>query len=154
LKNPFRSGSLKWKGLSIGTTLIALSAVVLAWNVTWNAPISLIVDSIDLKVYWEQNCTTPVTTIDFGKIYQTSQEYNAWMFIKNEGLGTVAIRWNSTLHFVTDKIGDWWLRMDNSGINGTTIAHNQVLQVRYRIYVYQNVVPGSYSWTLYLGAEQ
>lgn len=155
LENPF-SGSRKWKGLSFTATLIALSAVVFAWNVTWNAPVSLFVDSVDLKVYWEQNCTTPVTTIDFGNIEHVGQSYNIFMYIKNEGLGTVIVRWNSTLNLVTDKMTDSWVLWQGyqPPVNGSYISHNSVVWVCYSVHLDQQVDPGSYSWTLYLGAEQ
>jgi hypothetical protein len=154
LKNPFNDGSKKWKGLSLATTLIALSAVVLAWNITWNAPVSLVVDTVDLKVYWEPNCTTPVTTIDFGNVERAGTQYFIYMYIRNEGLGSVAMRWNSTLHLVTDKILDYWTFSYGGNINGSSITHGQVVSVRYYVSVDQHVDPGSYSWTLYLGAEQ
>lgn len=155
LRNPFSDGSRKWKGLSFAATLVALSAVVLAWNVTWNAPVSLVVDSVDLKVYWELNCTTPVTTIDFGNIGVAGSIYYRYMYIKNEGLGTVTVRWNSTLKNVTDKIVDYWVTQPYGYlVNGSAISHGQVVFVCYKVAVNQHVDPGSYSWTLYLGAEQ
>jgi len=156
LENPF-SGSRKWKGLSFAATLIALSAVVLAWNVTWNAPISLVIESIDLKVYLEQNCTTPVTTIDFGNIETVGTWYTKYLYIRNEGVGPVRIRWNSTRASVTDLISDHWqYYVQYSGyfdISGYTLSANAVFATQYRMNVSHLVDPGSYSWTLYLGAE-
>jgi hypothetical protein len=156
LKNPFKGGSLKWKGLALGTTLMALFAVVFAFNVTWNAPVSLVVDNVNIKVYWDQNCTSPVTMIDFGKIEQTGAAYYAYMYIRNEGLGTVTLRWNSTLHFITDKIYDGWYTSGyySLPVNGTQISHSAIIQTYYYVVPVQGVNPGSYSWTLYLGAEQ
>jgi len=157
LQNPFSGSSKKWKGLTFATSLLALSAVVLAWNVTWNAPVSLVVESIDLKVYLEQNCTTPATTIDFGNIETDGTNYYKYMWVRNEGLGPVTLHWNSTLASETDQISDYWEY--NSGIgyipmDSHTIGADVVLQTRYRVYVNPTVDPGSYSWTLYLGAEQ
>jgi len=142
--------------MTFAATLIALTAVVLAWNVTWNVPVSLFVDTIDLKVYWEQNCTTPVTTIDFGNIEYDGNSYSAYLYIKNEGLGAVTIHWNSTRSLVTSEITDFWEwnEMYWYNLDGHTIGHDAVLKTRYRIAVSANVTPGSYSWTLYLGAEQ
>lgn len=121
--------------------------------ITWNAPVSLVVDTIDLKVYWESNCTTPVTTIDFGNIEQDGAHYDVYMYIKNEGLGPVTIHWNSTLSLVTDQIGEEWFDASYY-LEGRIIGHDQVLYTHYRIFVSPNVDPGSYSWTLYLSAEQ
>lgn len=156
LKNLFSGSSRAWKGLTLATSLIALSAVVAALSlITWTAPVSLVVDSVDLKVYWDQNCTDPVTSIDFGNIEQDGTHYYAYMYVKNEGLGYVTAYWNSTRPSVTDGIQDFWERYPyNTPLNGTALSHGQVFQTRYRIYVGPNVDPGSYSWTLYLRAEQ
>lgn len=142
-----------------GTVLLSVLGVLVigvwAFNVTWNAPVSLVVDSVDLKVYAEADCTTPINSIDFG-LAQVITTYTVNLYVRNEGLGPVVVRWNSTLSQVTNRITDNWQFFTGSWfpLNGTTISHDQVLQTRYQIVLQQAVVPGSYSWTLYLGATQ
>lgn len=160
LKNLFSGSSRTWKGLTLASSLIALSSIVVAFTlITWSAPVSLVVTSIDLKVYWEANCTTPVTTIDYGNIETDGTYYYKVMYIKNEGLGPVLLCWNSTLGFVTDQLTDTWQCESGYGgwgdLNGSlSLGSGSVRETRYRVWVPGNVDPGSYSWTLYLGAEQ
>lgn len=148
------------KFLVLSLTLFALSIVFFAYafTVTWNAPTTVTVyaASLDLKVYWDSACTNATTSINFGNV-QKSTSKAMYMYIRNEGNGTVNACWNSTCQQVSSGITELWQYYVSGygwyALNGTSIAVGTVLQTYYQISVGSNCTSGQYSWTLNLGAQ-
>jgi hypothetical protein len=109
-----------------------------------------------LGLYWNQECTIPATSIDFGSMiqphYETVLRSNP-IYLKNEGDVPILIWWNSTLGSVTSEIPeDWdlelfWDRTQlGSGIR--ELSAGQVLATWYMIKIPPYVTIGTYNWTL------
>jgi hypothetical protein len=147
------------KVLLASLTLLGISTVFLAYSftVTWNAQATVNVysPSLDLKVYWDSECTNPVTSIDFGNV-QKSTSKQVYMYIRNEGNGTVNVYWNSTCAEVSAYISEQWKCLPYStyiDLNGTSINMGVVYQTYYKITVGSSCPSGQYGWTLSLGAQ-
>jgi len=101
-------------------------------------------------VYWDYECTKPVTVIDFGEIPQP----RTWIwlyktiYIRNEQADKrIWIYWNSTLRDVTTEISESWVS------NGTIIEPNSVYWSSYSLSIPPNTTIGTYNWTLTIWAE-
>lgn len=107
--------------------------------------------SAQFGVYWDYDCTNPVTDIDFGEIPQP----NGWLYlntptiyIRNEQAGEkIWVYWNSTLRDVTTEIYDYWI------YNGTTIEPDNIIYTSYSVSIPPNTPIGTYQWTLGIWAE-
>lgn len=101
-------------------------------------------------VYWDYECTQPVTAIDFGEIPQprTWLYLSKEMYIRNEQPSKrIWVYWNSTLRDVTTQITESWI------YNGTIIEPDNVYYAYYSISIQANVTIGTYQWTLGIWAE-
>lgn len=125
--------------------IIATSIVYGSFITVWTAPVNIIIHSPLIKVYWDLQCTNPVTAINFQ--LQQGSLHTVHLYIKNEGQGTIKLWWSSTLNLLTDKITEYWF------INGSTISGGGVLITQYKLAVKVDCPLGSYSWTLNLGAQ-
>jgi len=101
-------------------------------------------------VYWNYECTNPVTSIDFGEVPQPRN----WMYlsktfyIRNEQVGhRIWVYWNSTLRDVTTEISESWIS------NGTIIESGSVYYAYYSLSLPPNATLGTYNWTLTIWAE-
>jgi hypothetical protein len=101
-------------------------------------------------IYWNYECTNPVTTIDFGEMPQPRNwiYWSKTMYIKNEQPGKrIWIYWNSTLRYMTTQISESWIS------NGTIIEANSTYYAYYSISIQPNITIGTYQWTLGVWAE-
>jgi hypothetical protein len=154
--------SSSWKGkkiLIVSATLLALSTIFLAYSftTTWSASTSIIVysPSLDLKAYWDYNCTDPVTSIDFG-IVQKGKSKTVTMYIRNEGNGTVWVYWNSTSAPPTGWISEQWVYTSGGPwyqLNGSSMGAGHVWESRYTVIVRSACPSGQYNWILALAAD-
>lgn len=133
--------------------IVVASLIVYGTLLSWSSSVTVAVSSPSIGVYWDADCTSPVTTINLGTLQQGTQDWRVILYIKNNVQGSVKLWWNSTRVLISDKIIDRWdyayhpLR----DINHTTIQPGQVLATYYRIWVRTDCPLGSYSWTLNLG---
>lgn len=102
-------------------------------------------------IYWDYDCTDPVTHIDFGSVPQLE---NSWqylderIYIRNEQPDReIWIYWSSTLHDITDEIEDSWF------YNATHLNPDNIVWSEYRIRIPPDTAIGNYNWTLNLWAE-
>jgi archaellum component FlaG (FlaF/FlaG flagellin family) len=136
--------------------LLLLAVVVATFIVygsllSWSSSVTVNVSSPSIGVYWDANCTNPVTTINLGNLQQGTQDWRVTLYVKNNAQGSVKLWWNSTRALISDKIIDMWVNLGLFDLNGITIGPGQVLTTYYRIWVRTDCPPGSYSWTLNLG---
>jgi archaellum component FlaG (FlaF/FlaG flagellin family) len=136
--------------------LLLLAVVVATFIVygsllSWSSSVTVNVSSPSIGVYWDADCTNPVTTINLGNLQQGTQDWRVTLYVKNNAQGTVKLWWNSTRALISDKIIDMWVTLYFVDLNGITIGPGQVLTTYYRIWVRTDCPPGSYSWTLNLG---
>ena len=107
--------------------------------------------SAQFGVYWDYECTDPVTTIDFGEIPQPRGYLylnTPTIYIRNEQPDeTIWVYWNSTLGDVTTEIYDYWIS------NGTRIEPDDIYYTSYNVNIQANAAIGTYSWTLGIWAE-
>jgi hypothetical protein len=119
--------------------------------------------NVAIGLYWDSECTQPVTSIDYGKMPHPNQETIIWkdIYIRNEGDVWVDIRWNSTLASVTSEITEWWWRgyvywlpsWGTYSLNGTRIEPGQTIFTRYGIKIPAYATPGTYNWTIVVWGE-
>jgi len=96
-------------------------------------------------VYWDYECTNPVTEIDFGEIPKPSGYVSVYkmIYIRNEQPNErIWVYWNSTLRDITMQMTDSWF------MNGTVIEPNNIYWSSYYINIQANAAVGTYQWTL------
>lgn len=111
--------------------------------------------TVGLGIYWDLECTQPVTPFDFGEIIQPDWEMKLWkrVYIKNEGEVYLDIYWNSTLPAVSTEIAEWWcVRPDPDWgldpLNGSRFGVGALYVTNYIIKVPVDSAIGIYNWTL------
>jgi hypothetical protein len=118
--------------------------------------------TLGLGIYWDQNCTQPVTTIDFGNLTYTNYQQTIWsqpIYIRNEGNVPLTLDWNSTLPSVDPQIGEWlgyaWTLGPPPtppiwGLNAVygSILSNGTWPIYYGINVPAYPTAGTYNWTI------
>jgi hypothetical protein len=118
--------------------------------------------NVTIGLYWDSECTQPVTSIDYGKMPHPNQETIIWkiIYIKNEGDVWVDIRWNSTLASVSSEITEWWYycpwfspTWGFCPLNGTRIQPGQIIRTAYGIKIPAYATPGTYNWTIVVWGE-
>jgi hypothetical protein len=122
--------------------LLLLAVVVATFIVygsllSWSSSVTVNVSSPSIGVYWDANCTNPVTTINLGNLQQGTQNWWVTLYVKNNAQGSVILWWNSTRALISDKIIDYWARdvYAYSDLNGTMIRPGEALTTYYRISV-------------------
>jgi len=83
----FRQKS-KLVSVSLVICLVAIELILLL-NATTIQRVGA-VEAIGVGVYWDSNCTNPVSSIDWGTLTPGSAE-NVMVYVRNEGNGTVAL---------------------------------------------------------------
>jgi len=143
---------------SVVIALILVVAIIIpiySAYVTQEIPVGINVVSAVVKVYWDYECTQPVTHIDYGEVTQGLQIIMTNLYIKNEGTGTVWVYWTSTLSQTTDKITDsWWDGTAEKPLNGSGFVDYppyNVHSTRYEIHLSEDLPLGLYNWTLTIG---
>jgi hypothetical protein len=123
--------------------------------------------TMKLGLYSDDECTQPITTVDYGNMTHPAQETIIWthIVIRNEGSVWNDIYWNSTLASVNTQITEWWgwaiyLGGGNWGpnwgsapINGTTIQPGQLVSAFYGIKIPAYAAVGTFNWTLTIWGE-
>jgi len=134
--------------------LVALAASVVAYVYSQTQAYSKKIPTVlvlryplgaQFGVYWDYECTNPVTDIDFGELPKPSiwLSMSKTIYIRNEQPSErIWVYWNSTLRDVTMQITDSWF------MNGTVIEPNNVYWSSYYISIQANVAVGTYQWTL------
>jgi len=122
---------------------------------SWSSSVTVNVSSPSIGVYWDADCTNPVTTINLGNLQQGTQDWRVKLYVKNSAQGAVKLWWNSTLKLISDKIVDKWSYFRNyywyDNLNLTMIQPGEIIETYYRVWVKTDCPSGSYSWTLNLG---
>jgi hypothetical protein len=106
-------------------TLSVVAQVVLPWMRDRTISNVGSVKAIGVGVYWDQNCTSAVSAIDWG-ILEPGSTKNVTLYIKNEGNTAISLsmttsNWNPSNAF--DYISLNW------NYNGRVIKMSQVLQI-------------------------
>jgi len=119
--------------------------------------------TMQLGFYWDETCTQPVSTFDFGNMTYPNQDTQLYktIYIRNEGSVWNDIYWNSTLGSVTTQIGECWTRSNDwwgswiwaNNVNGTRIQPNEVLRTGYGVGIPPYATIGTYNWTLTIWGE-
>jgi len=119
--------------------------------------------TMQIGVYWDENCTQPVTSIDFGQMIHPNEAITLWkaIYIRNEGDVWNAICFNSTLPFhypvATEIADDWtygsWQWGSGPNINGTNIEASTVSLTYYKVHIPAYATSGAYNWTLTVWGE-
>jgi hypothetical protein len=71
-------------------TLSAVAQVTSSWNRNKTISNTGSVKAIGVGVYWDQNCTNPVSAIDWG-ILEPGSTKNVTIYIRNEGNSAVSL---------------------------------------------------------------
>lgn len=157
----------------LGITVVLLSAMtmsVIAYEYFWKTEPTVITSGIVLNtyptptmgigVYWDAECTQPVTVIDFGEMIHPQSQIRLVadpIYIRNEGDVWQVLRWNSTLSSITTEISEHWSSSPNwgqgAGVFAYTLQPGQVLPTYYKIQIHAYTTVGTYNWTLNLWAE-
>jgi len=139
--------------------LIAVAVPVFAYvysltlDYTKQIPVGVVVRypiPAQFGVYWNYECTMPVTFIDFGEIPQprTWMSLYKTIYIRNEQPDKrIWIYWNSTLRDATTQISESWIS------NGTMIEPGSYYWSSYYLSIPTNVDLGTYNWTITIWAE-
>jgi hypothetical protein len=154
-----------------GTPLLLLSTMamtVIAYEYFWRTDPVTITSGVVLKtyptptmgigVYWDAECTQPVTAFDFGEMIHPDSPVTLWktIYIRNEGDVWHVIYWNSTLSSVTTEITEYWsygpYRRYRS-LHEARIEPRQVFTTYYEITISAYATVGTYNWTLNVWAE-
>lgn len=101
-------------------------------------------------IYWDYECTKPVTVIDFGEIPQPRMwmYLSKYIYIRNEQADKrIWVYWNSTLRDVTTEITESWIS------NGTMIDASQIYYSYYSLSIPPKATLGTYNWTLTIWAD-
>ncbi len=161
-------GKLKILGLAIVLLLSGAIIPTLAYMYFWQTDPIVITNGVVLNqyptptmsigVYWDVECTQPVTIIDFGEMVHPRSREDIWktMYIRNEGDVWHVIRWNSTLSSITTELTDYWewyqpYRWYN--LDGTELAPGTVLETQYKLRIPGYASIGTYNWTLNVWGE-
>lgn len=108
--------------------------------------------TLGLGIYWDLNCTQPVTTIDFGNLTYTNYVQTPWsqpIYIRNEGNVPLTLDYNSTLHNVSTQISESWDWIKTfQNIHGYVLGNGTTLETWYGIGVPAYPTAGTYNWTL------
>jgi hypothetical protein len=113
--------------------------------------------TLGLGIYWDQNCTQPITRIDFGNLTYTNYQQELWshvFYLRNEGNVPLTLNWNSTLQNVSTQIGEWctWWGpppvWGSAYLNNKVVDNGTVLTAWYGIRVPSYPTAGTYNWTL------
>ncbi|MEM3602371.1 MAG: hypothetical protein QXN87_06845 [Candidatus Bathyarchaeia archaeon] len=116
----------------------------------WSVNVSVNVASPDIGVYWDQSCTNPVSTIDFGS-YNKGDTASKTLYIKNKGSTTITLLYTSTLSSVSGgKIVDEWTYSGGS-VNGVSLAPGQVISSTYTIEISSTCPAQTFNWVISLG---
>ena len=121
--------------------------------------VTLASPTLGLGLYWDQECTSPATVIDFGQIIQPNEEkiLGTYIYIRNEGDVRIRIYWNSTLRNETTEIDECWNYGSQywcqDAINRTYLDPGQVRSTFYRIKIPEYTTIGTYNWTLTVWGE-
>ncbi len=139
-------------GLSSGLTYILASPSASPFTATVT-----VTSASNIKVYWDSECTNPVTSIDFGNLVQGGKAV-ATLYLKNEGENIIYMMWNSDISAQTDgNITDRWDHRlqysENISLDFGTGMHNyllpgEVLAKYYKISVTSECPTGTYGWSV------
>ncbi len=161
-------GKVKILGLAIILLLSGAIIPTLAYMYFWQTDPIVITSGVVLNqyptptmgigVYWDAECTQPVTVIDFGEMVHPKNAVwlSAFIYIRNEGNSWHRIRWNSTLSSITTEFTEQWKVV--GGPSGTGNLWNyyldpsDVCRTVYEINVPAYATVGTYNWTLNLWA--
>lgn len=141
--------------IAVLLTVIASSAIPLiyALSVLWSAQSSVtITDTIELGVYTDSACTTPVHSVDFGSQKKGAYAYKT-LFLKNTGTADITLDWSSNAPTSILAGDDWIYKTGSSWMNikGYVLKVGGVLETKYEIFILPNAPTGSKTWTLNLG---
>jgi hypothetical protein len=117
------------------TMVLATMAIVYAATNVFTLHSTGTVKGIGVGIYWDNGCTSKVTSIDWG-LAEPGTIQNKTVYIKNEGNANVTLtlqtsNWNPTS--ATTYISLGWT------YNNQTILVNQVMQVILRLTIASNV---------------
>jgi len=105
-------------GLTISVTLLILAFGSFIYERSEVIPSSGVIVSIDLGVYWDSSCNSPVTSIDWRELHPNSSK-TVTVYIRNEGTTSIS------LHMTTEK---WNPESASNYISLTWNMENVVLQ--------------------------
>ncbi len=111
--------------------------------------------TMGIGVYWDVECTQPVTVIDYGEMIHPDAEIflRKTLYIRNEGDVWHRIYWNSTFTafntYWNRDMAEYW----TSPMNNTQISAGWILTTYYWIQIPAYATVGTYNWTLNLWAE-
>lgn len=117
--------------------------------------------NISLGIYWDEECTQPVTDIEYGEITQPDNMRTLWklFYIRNEGDFWLDIYWKSTLRCLTDEITEWWDNnpywhtWNHDPLNRTRLEPGEIRGTYYGIRISQYASTGRYSWVITVWGE-
>jgi len=119
--------------------------------------------NMTLGVYWDENCTQPVTSFDFGEMIHPTGAITLWkvIYIRNEGNVTNRLNFNSTLPFhypVGTEVADDWTTQSGAWDQGPNIRNidvdpDEVLQTFFKVRIPAYATIGAYNWTLAVWGE-
>lgn len=141
--------------------LVAIAVPVFAYvysqtqEYTKQIPVGIVVRlpiPAQFGVYWDYECTKPVTVIDFGEVPQpgTYRSFQKTIYVRNEQSDKpIWVYWNSTLPEVTTEIWEYWYNL----WNGTRMEPGEIRWTYYNIEIKPYAALGTYNWTLTIWAE-
>lgn len=116
--------------------------------------------TMQLGFYWDEACTQPIASFDFGQMIHPNQEIPIWkrIYIRNEGDVWHEIHWNSTLSSVTGEINEWWSAYYwfptwGDPLDGIRLDPGVVQSTWYGIKIPAYATVGTYNWTLTVWGE-
>jgi len=107
---------------------------------------------ISIGLYWDEECTNPVTSIDFGKLARGQSE-SVTLWLKSHSNGKGRISWDSSnFNPSSDGITGCWDRRVGrfryiSNWN-KKMKQGDLWEVRYTIHLAQDIQAGGYGWDL------
>lgn len=111
-----------------------------------------IVKVIDIGLYWDEECTNPVSAIDFGML-ERGQSKSVTFWLKSHSMDKGRISWG-TANFnpPSNDIAERWEhkigRFKYISNWNKKMKPGDLWEVKYTIQVTQDIQPGVYSWDL------
>lgn len=136
---------------------ISFSAYAYVSLFVWESPVTIEVVTPELNVYFDEECTEPVSEIDLGTIQAGARvpADGVILYIRNEGDERLRLTWKSTAASETDnKIWNYWNTNPYVGnLEGRYIDPDEVIRTEYYIQASPDSPLEPLSWKIYLGVR-
>jgi len=135
--------------------ILLLSLLFMTFGTVYFSQLTLAdgtIKPIPIGLYWDEECTNPVSSIDFGKLVR-GQSKSITLWLKSHSNGKGRISWGSSnFNPSSDGITECWKRTVGR-FRYISNWHRKMKpedlwKVRYTIHLAQDIQAGGYSWDL------